>query len=179
MTLLINTSNKNKQREYTEYLDSLFNIQFINKDVNEPCNTDDITVVAYKASQFNDNTIVEDVALYVKDAPPGKFGIYIKYQLPDLDNYIGSDATFSCLIGIKKNNKVYVYKGSIEGKVVAKKGEGFGFDPNFLPNGTDKTLGEYKDPRYNARAIAIKDFIDNKVFAERDVIEKWNGIFQE
>ena len=64
-----------------------------------------------------------------------------------------------CMTLFWPNDKSYLSKGIIEGKIsTTKKGKnGFGYDPIFIPNGYNKTFGEMKpklkmsiDHRFNA-----------------------------
>lgn len=181
-TILLNTSNKDKLAEYNLYLDDKYEVVASQKDLDEP-EADPITIMRYKASQFQ-NVLVDDVSFDVLQKSESDSvispGSNIRWALANLKNpeYHGKSAVFSCLLGIRRDDKVYIFSGQVHGKIVAPKGDGFGFGPCFLPDGLEKTLGEYMDPHYNARYIAIQNFINDKPEAILDPLETWSGPFQ-
>ena len=76
-----------------------------------------------------------------------------------------SKAHYTCVIVIENYTKSpLIFKGYMYGKISSKvKGEhGFGYDPIFIPEGYNKTLGELDDKTKNSishRANAISQFI--------------------
>ncbi|MBS0654157.1 MAG: non-canonical purine NTP pyrophosphatase [Verrucomicrobia bacterium] len=86
--------------------------------------------------------------------------------------------TFVCNIVIKVESVVHVYQGKTRGTIVSPRGDCFGFGKYFLLDGTDKTLGEYMDPEYNARSLAIRNFKEKKPFTTLPMLAVWNGAFQ-
>ena len=71
-----------------------------------------------------------------------------------------------CLTLFWPDGKSYLSKGTVQGKILAKKkgSKGFGYDPIFVPDGYNKTFGEMKpslkmsiDHRFKA-FIKIKNF---------------------
>lgn len=76
-----------------------------------------------------------------------------------------SNAHYTCVIVIENYAKsTLIFKGYMYGKISSKvKGEhGFGYDPIFIPEGYNKTLGELDDKTKNSishRANAISQFI--------------------
>ena len=66
-------------------------------------------------------------------------------MLDNLDQCVGKKAVFSVRLGIVRDGMVDIFTGETHGKIVPKKGtEGFGFDPVFLPDGSELTLAENK-----------------------------------
>jgi len=177
MSWLINTSNQGKLKEYITYLDN--NVKSTSIDLKEP-DSDPMTIICYKASQFEGNSvIVDDVSLDMIDSDIESPGTNIRWLMNKLETYLGKKAIFSCLIGIQKHEKIYIYEGKVIGTIVKPLGNGFGFGSFFLPDGAEKTLGEFMDITYNARYIAIQNLINNNHIAIMDPIQNWNGKFQQ
>lgn len=173
----INTSNKGKLNEYLLYLNDT-NLTNTTIDLKEP-DSDPITIICYKASQFEGKSvIVDDVSLDMIDPTIKSPGTNIRWLIDQMDTFIGKKAYFSCLIGIQKNDKIHIYQGKVIGTIVKPVGDGFGFGPFFLPDGTNKTLGEYMDPKYNARYLAIQNLVNDIPIAILDPIVNWEGEFQ-
>ena len=176
MEFTVNTSNPDKLKEYERFLG---NIKSTKVDLDEPL-ANLKTIVAFKASQFDENVIVEDVSLEVEGAD---IGVEVKFKLDELKNLVGRKATFKIAIAFKKDNKVNVFVGEVEGKIVEKEknspAKTFGFDAYFKPKGANKTLAVDKPDKFNARAIAIKKLLRGKTDFETKPIPVWNGPFQK
>jgi XTP/dITP diphosphohydrolase len=134
-SIRVNTSNRVKLEEFRKYFGTDISIE--QKDLQEP-NSDPITVVRYKASQF-ENVLIDDTSL---DIEGESVGVNIRWVLPRLKTLIGRRATFVSLLGIQSNGKVFVFKGEVSGRIVEPKGENIGFLAYFLPDGASRTLGE-------------------------------------
>lgn len=180
--IFLNTSNKDKLAEYQQYL-SNYSVTVTNLDLEEP-QADPLTIMRYKASQF-ENVLVDDVSFDVFNETSDDIqvispGSNIRWALENLKNpiYLGKNAVFSCLLAIQRNKKVYIYAGRVNGRIVSPRGSGFGFGPCFLPDGVDKTLGEFMDPNHNARYLALQNFINNKPEHVLDCLKVWEGPFQ-
>lgn len=167
----VNTSNPVKLIEFRKYLKSEIIVE--KKDLDEP-DADPITVIQYKASQFNE-VLVDDTSL---DVEGENVGVNIRWLLKSLPQMAEKKATFVSLIGIRMGEEVHIFKGEVHGKIVAARGKNFGFLPYFLPDGVDKTMGEEIIDEYNARYYAIKNFIEGKPFKILPPLEKWDGNFQ-
>ena len=64
-----------------------------------------------------------------------------------LKNLVGKtnyNARFRTVISLILNNKEYLFEGICDGKIITdQKGEnGFGYDPIFIPDGSNKTFAE-------------------------------------
>jgi len=88
-----------------------------------------------------------------------------KGKLLDLVD-VGADAQFKAAIALHKpNGKNQVFTGNIKGEIVKPRGnKGFGYDPMFLPKGSDDTWGEdpdFKDQTSHREEalIELKEFI--------------------
>jgi inosine triphosphate pyrophosphatase len=102
---------------------------------------------------------VEDVSLKIhqlNDFP----GPLIKWMLKSVGaqgvydiakNLLNTKATAVVTIGYTDGEQVQYFEGSIEGNIVAPKGEtAFGWDPIFQPEGYTKTFGEMTKEEKNA-----------------------------
>lgn len=60
-----------------------------------------------------------------------------------LEKLGNTNAEVSLLIGYARDREdMNFFEGVVRGKIVAPRGESFGWDPIFLPEGSDKTYGE-------------------------------------
>lgn len=169
----LNTSNTDKLREFDKL--GLNIVGMTSVDLKEPA-SDAWRVVAYKAAQVPENTLVEDTSLDIEGAD---VGVNVKWQLENMDQYIGKRATFRVILGMVENGKVCHYLGEVHGQIVPPRGNaGFGFDKYFLPDGAKQTLANAKPHQYNARALAIENFNAGKVERETDPIPVWHGEWQ-
>lgn len=172
----INTSNLGKfeefKRLFAKYGCALTATHIDLKEID----SDPVSVVVHKASQIGENIIVDDTSLEIEEE---SVGVNIRWLLDHLPNYIGRKARWTVLLAYRQNQEVFVYKGSISGTIVRPRGtSGFGFDPTFLPEGSDKTLAESKPDQFSARAVAVEALINGNVCAKRSVISKWDGPWQ-
>ena len=75
------------------------------------------------------------------------------------------EAKFFCSLSIKfPNDLIYSYNGEVFGNIVwpPRGGNGFGYDPFFIPQGGQKTFGElehHKKIRIDHRSVALKKLI--------------------
>jgi inosine/xanthosine triphosphate pyrophosphatase family protein len=169
----LNTSNHNKFREFCEY--GLQGVHRTEIDLPEP-NSDPITVVAYKASSVPPKTIIEDTSLDVEGA---EIGVNVRWMLDRLDKFVGKKAVITTLLAVLEDDgKVYIYEGKLTGKIVNPSGGGFGFDSVFLPDGSNKTLGEEKPKHISARYKAVQNFLNRRVHDIVSPIENWDGEMQ-
>lgn len=170
MSWKINTSNANKLDEFRRYLGE---VESIRLDLQEP-NADDLTVIRYKASQF-ENVLVDDTSLFIEGE---SVGVNIRWLLDKLPDFIGKRATFVCLLGIRRGNKVEIYEGKTEGTIVPACGDSFGFNNHFLPIGSSKTLGEVIPNEINPRFIAVTNLLNGKPKYIEPLLSNWGGSFQ-
>lgn len=174
-SVFVNTSNEGKLAEYREYFKPQVLISK-SQDLKEP-DADPMTVIQYKASQF-DRVLVDDVALDVEGMD---IGINIRSFISknDLAKFAGKKSSYVCRIAIKVGEVVRVYESAVQGILVEPRGSCFGFGMYFLPKGTDKTLGEYMNPQFNARYLAIQKFKKDERSATLPILKEWNGAFQK
>lgn len=167
----INTSNAGKLAEYKAYLPGAVSSEAM--DLREP-EADALCIIRYKASQFED-VIVDDVSLEIEGT---SISTDIKWHLDRLDEHIGRKARFICYLGICRKNEVHVFVGEVSGKMVAPRGNSFGFNPYFLPDQAKKTLGEEIPPQFNARYHAVQKLLKNQPDFVLEPLTDWNGKFQ-
>ncbi len=173
----LNTSNKGKlqefQRLFSKYGVTLSNTQF---DLDE-IEADAITVVAHKASQLGELILIEDTSLDIEGA---SVGVNVRWLIDHLNDYIGRRALWTVLLAYRFGDEVIVYKGEVPGTIVSPQGEsGFGFDPVFLPNGSDQTLAQSKPDEVNARAWAVDALMKDDKFTTVKAIYDWDGPWQQ
>jgi XTP/dITP diphosphohydrolase len=72
------------------------------------------------------------------------FQANIDKLLANLEGIANRKARFRTVISLILDNKEYLFEGICEGEIIAQqKGlKGFGYDPVFVPNGSDKTFAE-------------------------------------
>jgi non-canonical purine NTP pyrophosphatase (RdgB/HAM1 family) len=68
----------------------------------------------------------------------------MKKLLADLENNNNRKARFRTVIALILNGKVQTFEGTVNGEIITEKrgGQGFGYDPIFLPEGYNKTFAE-------------------------------------
>lgn len=175
-TWLLNTSNKEKLREFQHYF-AAYDILIESTEIDlKEISADPLTVVVHKATQIGEEILVEDSSLDIEGA---EVGINIRWMLDHLSNYINRKATWRVLLAYLKADLVYVWEGKVEGTIVLSRGEGgFGFDPVFLPSGSEKTLAQDKPPVVNARTKAVEAFVKSPASFVVPAITEWDGPWQ-
>lgn len=174
----LNTSNPNKLREFRDlFSEHRLKLAVSEVDLDE-VDSDPLTVIVHKASQVDEGVLVEDTSLDVAGAD---VGVNVRWLIDDLESYLGRRAAWTVLLAYRQDDQVYVFDGKVEGQIVAPRDDiaGFGFDPYFLPDGSTHTLAEEKPARFNARALAVRNFVDNQPYAIRTPIEQWDGEWQQ
>lgn len=167
----VNSSNANKLEEFGRHLGP---VESIKLDLEEP-DAEPLTVIRYKASQF-DEVLVDDTSLFVDGED---VGANVRWLLGDLPRYIGKGATFICLIAIRRNQQVEIYKGEVRGKIVEPRGNSFGFNNYFLPDASEKTFGEHLPDDLNPRYLAVLQLKANKPYRIERQLKVWTGPFQQ
>jgi inosine triphosphate pyrophosphatase len=114
--------------------------------------------------------IVEDTSLYF-DALNGLPGPLIKWFMKTVGNdglykmaesFRNFNAEAKTIVGYSNSNKeISFHEGTVRGSIVAPRGEGFGWDPIFQPNGHDKTFGEMSAEEKNS--ISMRKFAFEKL----------------
>ncbi len=169
MTLYFITGNKGKLAEVQSILE---NVEALDIDLPEIQSLDAHEIIKAKleeAQKHHDGEfIVEDTSLYF-DGLKGLPGPLIKWFMKTVGNdglykmaesFGNFNAEAKTIIGYSDTQKnISFYEGSIKGTIVSPRGEGFGWDPVFQPEGYDKTFGELSSEKKNSfsmRKIALE-----------------------
>lgn len=169
--IIFATRNKNKLAEASRILG--INVVGADIDVDEVQSLDRHEVAVKKAQEYYRQVrkplFVEDNSLEFISLN-GLPGVYIDSFFRALGNrglihllrgVKGRDAiAYTTLVYIWAKDKYKIFDGKVEGSIAkSEKGEGFGWDPIFVPRGETKTFGqmpaEEKD-KYSMRASALK-----------------------
>lgn len=175
-TWVLNTSNKGKLQEF-ERLFAQYGASIQSTEVDlEEILADPIPVAIHKASQLGNGILVEDTSLDIEGAD---VGVNIRWLLENLSEFEGRKAVWRVLLAYQKDNLVYVYEGTVSGTIVQPRGEGgFGFDPVFLPDGSDATLAQSKPDTVNARAKVVKALLTGDPISISAPMIDWDGPWQ-
>jgi XTP/dITP diphosphohydrolase len=132
----------------------------------------------YFYERYHMNCIADDTSLEI-EALEGRPGIYsaryaglqrsyddnVNKVLEEMQGKTNRKAMFRTVIGLIQNGEHHLFEGLVEGTIITEKRgtNGFGYDPVFLPNGSDKTYAEMDMEEKNIkshRAIALKKLLD-------------------
>jgi XTP/dITP diphosphohydrolase len=165
ITLIFATNNQHKVDEIRSVVGDDFNIITLKEagidiDIPEPHNTLEANATE-KSSTIHQltkqNCFSEDTGLEVLtlNGEPGvksaryagetrSFQANIDKLLNKLGNIENRQARFRTVISLILDNTEYLFEGICEGRIITnQKGlEGFGYDPIFIPDGSDKTFAE-------------------------------------
>lgn len=162
------TGNENKFSEAKQIIPQ---IEQLNIDLPEiQGNSQQIIEAKLQEAQklANGNFFVEDVSLNIHclEHLPGP---YIKWFLKQIGpqgiydlvkRYDNPKAEAIATIGISQNGKLTFVQGKITGKIVPPRGEGFGFDPIFMPEGHMVTFAQMAKEEKNEishRRLALEE----------------------
>ncbi len=178
MVLRFVTTNDGKWLEVSAILSERgIAVERINAKVLE-IQSDDLTEIAKAAAvdayrSFGGDLFVEDAGLFV-DALNGFPGPYSAYAfrtiglsglLKLMEGVSRRTATFrSAVAYVDREGKVSVFVGEVRGLIVTEpRGRGgFGFDPIFVPLGSERTFAEMdvdEKNRFSHRAKAVRELI--------------------
>ena len=166
------TGNKNKYEEAKKLINEI-EMKHVPYPEIQANKIEDVAKfgIEYLIKKINGNFFIEDSGLFIEclNNFPGVYSSYIFKT-------IGNNGILKLMKGEKKRNAYFksiiaYYDGSIhffEGKCYGKisneiRGEGFGYDPIFIPNGSNKTFGEMsieEKNKYSHRGKAIKKFAE-------------------
>ena len=173
--ILLVTGNQHKLREWQALMPADISLSSIDIDLPEIQSDDPEAIVIDKVKRAYEEVgkpvVVEDVSASLEhlNGLPGPFiKFFIKClgseALFILANHQEAAATISCSVAYYDGEELLSVRGDVEGTVVSARGENnFGFDPTFVPQGSDKTFAEMTDEEKNGlshRQKAIKLFIE-------------------
>jgi len=168
--MLFITSNKNKFLEAQEIIPHL---EQHSLDLEEIQSLDIKEIVLHKLQQAYEVVqkpcIVEDVSFEIAslNGLPGPFIKYFAKALGEegiarLCNT--SKAVAICCVGYHDGITEHIFVGKAHGTITAPRGQGFGFDVIFVPEGETQTTAElgseYKN-NYSHRAGALKQLAEH------------------
>ena len=164
-TLIFATNNQNKVDEIRAVLGKRFDIitlkeAGIDVDIPEPHDTLEANASEKSSTIFkltNKNCFSEDTGLEVKslNGEPGvksaryagedrSFEKNIEKLLFNLKEKNDRSAQFRTVISIILNEEEHLFEGICSGKIIEQNigSNGFGYDPVFIPDGSDKTFAQ-------------------------------------
>jgi inosine triphosphate pyrophosphatase len=152
MTLYFITGNRGKLAEVQSILE---NVEALDIDLPEIQSLDAQEIIKAKLEEaqkhYTGEFIVEDTSLYF-DNLNGLPGPLIKWFLATIGNaglwqiaqsFGDTQAEAKTMIGYSNaQQEISFFEGTIRGAIVNPRGEGFGWDPIFMPEGHERTFGE-------------------------------------
>lgn len=168
------TGNQNKLREWQALMPSSIRLESVDVDLPEIQSVDAVEIVTDKVKRAYEAVgkpvVVEDVeaGLEKLNGLPGplikffnaKLGNDSLYKLAGKE---GEKAKVACTIAYYDGHKVMIARGEVNGTIVAPRGDAYGFDVVFVPEGETETYAEMGPERKNAlshRSKAIKNFVE-------------------
>ncbi|MBI3884042.1 MAG: RdgB/HAM1 family non-canonical purine NTP pyrophosphatase [Sphingobacteriales bacterium] len=185
-TLIFATNNQHKLNEIRKVLGEIFNIITLQEagidiDIPEPHNTLEANATEKSTTIFSmtgKNCFSEDTGLEVEalNGEPGvksaryagegrSFSDNIQKLLAKLTSEENRQAKFRTVISLILNGKEYQFEGICEGKIIhEERGKnGFGYDPVFIPDGSNITFAEMKmeeKNKFSHRKKALEKLIN-------------------
>ena len=178
MSLYFITGNKGKLAEIQAILGD---VEALDIDLPEIQELDAHKIIQAKLAEAQKHQsgefIIEDTSLYL-ECMNGLPGPLIKWFLKTIGNeglykiaesFGNFNVEAKTIIGYSDSDgKVQFFEGSLKGTIVSPRGEGFGWDAVFQPEGYDKTFGELSAEEKNTfsmRKIAVeklKEYLKDK-----------------
>ena len=192
LTLIFATNNQNKVDEIRVVTKGQFNIITLKEagidiDIPEPhdtleANASEKSSVIHRITQqnvFSEDTGLEVAALNgepgvksARYASEGRdFQANIDKLITNLTGISNRKAQFRTVVSLIINEKEYLFEGICKGQIIEeqKGGKGFGYDPIFIPEGSEKTFAEMSMEEKNSfshrkKAISkLTDFLANNM----------------
>jgi len=155
--LLFATSNTNKVSEANK-VGQKYGIVFSQVNVMYPevraenCSEVAEEGVRYAYSKIQRPIVVEDSGLFIEafGGFPGPYSSFVQHKLGNdgilklMDGVTDRRAKFISAIGYFDGDDVRIFEGVVDGFITCEKrgGGGFGYDPIFMPEGSEKTFAE-------------------------------------
>lgn len=185
MKLIFATNNQHKVEEIRAVINDEFELLTLKEagiDIDIPEPHDTIEANATEKSQVifrmtGINCFSEDTGLEVKalNGEPGvksaryagddrSFDKNIEKLLTNLADKTDRTARFKTVISVIIDGKETLFQGICEGRIITQRrgNQGFGYDPVFIPDGSDKTFAEMsmeEKTRYSHRAKATEKLV--------------------
>lgn len=169
------TGNENKLREWQAIFPTGgVELKSVDIDLTEIQSDDPEEIVADKAKRayaaVGKPVIVEDVdaGLEKLGGLPGPFIKFFnkklgKDALYKLAGKEGEPAVVACTAAYYDGQELAIVRGEVNGTVVAPRGDSFGFDVVFVPEGETQTYGEMSQEKKNSqshRSKAVRQLVD-------------------
>lgn len=138
---------------------ALLKAQYLVKKYNLPCFSDDSGLVV-EALNGEPGIYSARYAGAAKDDD-----LNMDKLLKNLDGIENRKAYFTTVICFQDGTEIHYFEGQIHGTIGHQKrgNQGFGYDPIFIPNGSQKTFAELSDQEKNAnshRSKAVAKFVE-------------------
>ena len=174
MKITLVTGNVNKLKEWQAIMPSHIELDSVDVDLTEIQSGDPEVIVADKLRRAYEHVglpvIVEDVDAGL-DKLNGLPGPFIKFfneklgkdALYKLAGSEGERATVACTAGYYNGTEMIIVRGEVRGTVVAPRGDSFGFDIVFVPEGETLTYAEMSKEKKNSlshRQKAIRMLVE-------------------
>jgi len=175
MRILFITSNKGKVKEAKTYLSPL-GVEVLQRQIDYPeiqANTLEEVVefgVMWLKDYLDEPFFIDDSGLFIEalNGFPGVYSAYIYKTLGNegilklMNEIKNRKAYFKSVIGYY-DGRVHVFTGITRGHIINEKrgNYGFGFDPIFLPENSNKTFAEMQTEEKNRishRGMALAEF---------------------
>jgi XTP/dITP diphosphohydrolase len=174
--LAVVTSNQHKAEEIAAFFRHQIDIEHICLELPE-YRSDDIGEIAYRKAEYayslmKKPLIVDDTAFSIEALKgfPGPYAAYVQGTIGNsgilklLNGVSDRRAHFETAIALATNDGIRLFKGRVEGEIVAPRGrEGFGYDPIFEVGGrtlAERSLNEKNMVSHRAQALsALKEWI--------------------
>lgn len=159
--IVLVTGNPNKLREWQAMTPAGVDLASADVDLTEIQSDDPEEIVADKLRRAYEHVeqpvIVEDVdaGLEKLGGLPGPFIKFFnkrlgKDALYQLAGSEGEKAMVACTAGYYDGETMVIVRGEVQGTVVAPRGDSFGFDIVFVPNGETQTYAEMTPEKKNS-----------------------------
>lgn len=185
MKIVFATSNQNKAIEVQKLLPETIQILTlndldINEDIPETANTFEgnaIQKAEYIVNRFGIDCFADDSGLEIEvlNGEPGVFSARYagadrddnkntELVLKKMEEFTDRKARFKTVIALHLNNKLHLFEGIVKGKIRYERSgtDGFGYDPIFEPENSNKTFAEMSLEEKNIlshRAKAVEKMI--------------------
>lgn len=185
MKLVFASNNKHKIQEIKQLLPETFEIVSLEdigcfEDIPETADTIEgnaILKADYVTQNYGLPCFADDSGLEVEalNGQPGVFSARyageqkndednIQKLLTELQNHSNRKAQFKTVIALNLNGEQHLFTGIIKGQIISEKRgtNGFGYDPVFVAENSDKTFAELSSEEKNKvshRAKAVKELI--------------------
>lgn len=186
MKLIFATHNKNKLKEVQALMPETIQLYSLDdigcfEDIPETADTIDgnaILKADYVMENYRQDCFADDTGLEVEalDGAPGVYSARyagekknsednVQKLLKELQGEENRRAQFKTVIALNLDGHQYLFQGICTGRITQERrgDQGFGYDPVFQPDGSDKTFAEM--------SLEEKSVISHRGIALRDLIE--------